>query len=61
MSSPEPGRPLPKTSADNIKVEVFLSITAEAKPLSVAEMAAIARRLRRHIITMTGKAGSHCW
>ena len=39
------------TSANNMKVEVFSS-------LSVKEMGAIARRLRRHIISMTGKAGS---
>ncbi len=43
--------------ADNKKAEVFLS-SAEAKPLSLKEMEAIAKRLRRHIITMTGKAGS---
>ena len=29
-----------------------------AKPLSVTEMEAIAKRLRRHIVSMTGKAGS---
>jgi len=39
------------TSADNTRAEVFSS-------LSVKEMEAIAKRLRRHIITMTGKAGS---
>ncbi len=43
--------------ADNKKAEVFLS-SAEAKSLSLKEMEAIAKRLRRHIITMTGKAGS---
>jgi len=42
---------LPKTSADNVKAEVFSS-------LSIKEMEEIAKRLRRHIITMTGKAGS---
>jgi transketolase len=40
------------TSAKSVKAEVFLS---SASP---AEMAAIAKRLRRHIITMIGKAGS---
>jgi len=42
---------LPKTSADNVKAEVFSS-------LSIKEMEEIAKRLRRHIITMIGKAGS---
>ena len=45
-----------KTSADNNKAEAFSSV--EAKTLSIGEMEAIAKRLRRHIITMTGKAGS---
>ncbi len=40
------------TSANSMKAEVFSSSA------SVAEMEAIAKRLRRHIITMTGKAGS---
>jgi transketolase len=39
-------------SAKNVKAEVFSSSA------SVAEMETIAKRLRRHIITMTGKAGS---
>ncbi|MBA7634149.1 Apulose-4-phosphate transketolase subunit A [subsurface metagenome] len=43
MSLPEPG-----ASAS----------TAKAKSLSTEEMEAIAKKLRRHIITMTGKAGS---
>ncbi len=43
---------LSKTSANNVKAEVF------ASPASVTEMEAIAKRLRRHIIAMTGKAGS---
>lgn len=34
------------------------SMNAEAKPLSITEMEAMAKRLRRHIITMTGTAGS---
>ena len=42
---------LPKTSADNVKAEVFSSS-------SIKQMEEIAKRLRRHIITMTGKAGS---
>jgi transketolase len=41
-----------KASADTKKAEVFLSSA------SIAEMQAIAKRLRRHIITMIGKAGS---
>jgi len=43
---------LSMTSANNVEAEVFSSSA------SVTEMEAIARRLRRHIITMTGKAGS---
>jgi len=43
MSLPEPG-----ASAS----------TAKAKSLSTEEMEAMAKKLRRHIITMTGKAGS---
>ena len=45
------------TSADKMNAEVFSS-PAEAKSLSVVEMKAMAKKLRRHIITMTGKAGS---
>ncbi len=41
-----------KTSADVIKAEVFSS------SVSVTEMEAIAKRIRRHIITMIGKASS---
>ncbi len=57
MSLPEEGN-LPSifdsvtTSVNSMKAEVFSSSA------SVAEMEAIAKRLRRHIITMTGKAGS---
>ena len=47
---PEKGNP--PTSAKNVRAEVFSSSA------SVAEMEAIAKRLRRHIITMLGKAGS---
>jgi transketolase len=50
MSLPETGDPK-STSAKGMKAEVFSSF-------SVAEMEAIAKRLRRHIITMTGRAGS---
>jgi len=39
------------TSADKIKAEVFSS-------LSLEDMKAVAKRLRRHIISMIGKAGS---
>ncbi len=46
------------TSADSKSAEVFSSATAKAKPLSIEDMQEIAKRLRRHIITMTGKAGS---
>ncbi len=38
-----------ETSADNVKAGVFSS---------VEELKAVAKKLRRHIITMTGKAGS---
>jgi transketolase len=41
-----------KTSAKGVKAEVFSSSASEAK------MKTIAKKLRRHIITMTGKAGS---
>lgn len=43
--------PLSTTSVYNVKAEVFSS-------LSIKKMEEIAKRLRRHIITMTGKAGS---
>ncbi len=56
MSLPELD-PSSATLADNKKAEVFLS-SAGAKSLSLKEMKTIAKRLRRHIITMTGKAGS---
>jgi transketolase len=52
MPLPESGNSLFGTSADNIEAEVFSSSS------SIAEMEAVAKRLRRHIITMTGKAGS---
>jgi len=56
VSLPELGNPLSITSADTTKAEVFSSV--EAKTLSIEEMEAIAKRLRRHIVTMIGKAGS---
>jgi len=52
MSLVEGENPLSKTSVNNVKAGVFSS------PASVPEMEAIAKRLRRHIITMIGKAGS---
>jgi len=51
MSLPEKGN-LSSTSADSVEAEVFSSSASEA------EMKAVAKRIRRHIITMTGKAGS---
>ncbi len=52
MSLPEAVNPSSVTSAGNRKAEVF-SLSA-----SVKEMKAVAKRLRRHIISMIGKAGS---
>jgi transketolase len=52
MAKPERDNSKSATSADTMKAEVFSS------PSSLAEMEAIAKRLRRHIIAMTGKAGS---
>jgi transketolase len=51
MSLPEAGASK-STSAKNVQAEVFSSSA------SLAEMEAVAKRLRRHIVTMTGKAGS---
>ena len=51
MSSPKECR-LPSTSADSAEAEVF-SLSASA-----AKVEAVAKKIRRHIITMTGKAGS---
>ncbi len=39
-------------------LETNIETAVEARPLSIKEMEAIAKKLRRHIITMTGKAGS---
>lgn len=58
MSLPERGDLPAGTSADNTQAEVFSSPTAGDKSLSTEEMQAIAKRLRRHIISMIGKAGS---
>ncbi len=41
-----------------MKTEVFSSPKAGTKSLSIEDMKLIAKRLRRHIITMIGKAGS---
>ena len=46
----------PKTSAEKKLAGVFLS--DKAKPLSLDDMKGVAKRLRRHIITMVGRAGS---
>jgi transketolase len=51
MSSPEECR-LPSTSADSTEAEVF-SLSAPA-----AELKKVAKSIRRHIITMTNRAGS---
>jgi len=51
MSSPKKCK-LPLTSADSAEAEVF-SLSA-----SPAALASVAKKLRRHIVTMTGKAGS---
>ena len=56
MSSPELENS-PAASAANEKAEVFLPST-EVKALSVSKMKAVAKKLRRHIITMIGKASS---
>jgi len=58
MLLPEEGKAQSTTSADSMKTEVFSLSTAKAKSLSIEEMKAIAKRLRRYIISMTGKAGS---
>jgi transketolase len=54
MSLPDLNSFPSKTSADSVSAEVFLS----ARSLSIKEMEGIAKRLRRHIVTMVGKAGS---
>jgi transketolase len=52
MSLHKSGKSLSKTLADSRKARVFSSSA------SITEMEAVAKKLRRHIITMTGKAGS---
>jgi len=58
VTPPEFDNSSPSTSADNVKAEVFSSSSAKAKALSVEDMKAVAKTLRRHIITMIGKANS---
>jgi len=60
MSLSEMGNSLSESEASalTLAAEASLSAEAGAKPLSVKEMKAVAKRLRRHIITMTGRAGS---
>jgi transketolase len=58
MALSEMGDSLSEASAEKFSAGASLSPAARAKPLSVKEMAVVAKRLRRHIITMTGKAGS---
>ena len=58
MSLPEMGGLPSETSAYNVNAEVFSSPATEAEPLSIEEMTAIAKKLRRYIISMIGKAGS---
>jgi len=58
MALSEMGDSLSEASAEKVSAGASLSPAARAKPLSVKEMAVVAKRLRRHIITMTGKAGS---
>ncbi len=40
------------------KLKTSVDTVVEARSLTVEEMKAIAKKLRRHVITMTGKAGS---
>jgi len=56
MPLPESGESLSSTLASDVEAEVFSSKAAGTK--SLKEMKDIAKRLRRHIITMIGKAGS---
>lgn len=53
----EPKNPSSKTSANSNQAEVFSSLP-EIKALSLDDLAAVAKRVRRHIVTMIGKAGS---
>jgi len=52
MSPQKDSKPMSATSANSIAAEVFSS------SLSIAEMEVLAKRIRRHIISMIGKAGS---
>lgn len=58
MSLSETGNSLSGASADDVSAGAFSSAPARARPLSTTEMEAMAKRLRRHIISMTGRAGS---
>jgi len=60
MSLSEMGNSLSESEASAAKVgaEASLSAEAGARPLSVKAMKAIAKKLRRHIISMIGRAGS---
>jgi len=58
MSLSEMGDSLSETSADDVRVEVSSLSTAETKSLTIEEMREMAKKLRRHIISMIGKAGS---
>ena len=57
MSLPEPSSSTPATPASSNNAGGFSPAT-EARYLSVAEMEAMAKKLRRHIISMIGKASS---
>lgn len=52
MPLPGTGEPLSKTAVGNVEAEVFPTSA------SINEMTMVARRLRRHIISMIGRAGS---
>jgi transketolase len=58
MPPSEENNSLSEASASGVKAEAFLSGMSETKPLSIEELKAIAKMLRRHIIAMTGRAGS---
>ena len=47
-----------EASADSIKAEAFSSSVRGTAPLDIEDLKLIARKLRRHIIAMLGKAGS---
>jgi len=60
MSLSEMGNSLSESEASAAKVSAEASLSAEAgaRPLSVKAMKAVAKKLRRHIISMIGRAGS---